>query len=91
MLVAQHDRIRKMLAFRKLQLTNPGPLESWWWLFVFNLGHLTPEVVGNDIVQAELCASSPTAVQLLFRRADGSEARLKILESPDGSYKFKLC
>ena len=89
MLVPQHDRIGKMVAFRQLQLT--GTLENWWWLFVSNLGHLTPEVIGNGNEQAELCTSSPTAVQLLFRRADGSEARPMILESPDGSYKFKLC
>ena len=90
MRVPQHDRVGKRDAFRGLQLTPPGVLTSMWWLFVCNIGQLTREVIGSGIVHAELCATWPEGVELLFRRADATEARLTILEDRHGGYKTRL-
>ncbi len=88
--VPQGDRIGKADAFSELQTNDVGVLHNKWWLFVRSLGRLTRDVIGCGVVQAELRDKSPTHVELLFRRADNSEASLHIRECRDGSYKTRL-
>jgi hypothetical protein len=88
--VPQIDRVGKRHAFRSFQLSPHGVLRSIWQVFVCNIGELTRDVIGCGIVEAELCNTWDTGVELLFRRADASEVRLQIIEEVNGSYKTKL-
>ncbi len=90
MAVPQQDRVGKRDAFRLLKNTPCGTLDWQWWLFVSNVGSLTRELIGPGIVQAELHDKWDTGVELLFRRADATEARLQLTECRSGTYQTQL-
>lgn len=91
--VPQQDRIGKRDAFRVLQNMPCGAdiNSNWhWWLFASNVGSLTRELIGPGIVEAELLDKWHTGVELLFRRADATEARLRLIETRSGTYQTQL-
>ena len=95
MAVPQRDRAGKRDAFRVLQNTPCGTLDRQWWLtfeslILSNVGSLWRELIGPGIVQAELHDKWDTGVELLFRRADATEARLRFIESRSGTYETQL-
>ena len=90
-LVPQIDRMSKAEAYRSLQQTPCGPLvheaaHFKWWLFICNLGKNTREIIGCGIVAATLENKWEHGVQLLLTRSINTEARLQLLQQPNGRY-----
>ncbi len=95
--IPQIDRIGKAAAFESLQLLPLGllpvdePSSFQWWLYACNLGTLTASVFGEGIVSAVLEEKTFDFVQLLFTRADGNFARIRITQHHlHGSFETRM-